>query len=60
MLWMDLKCLAALAHFNDWSYCNYYLYKITQIQSVIQYLEEKKKQTNKKQKIVLDFLVSGN
>lgn len=39
---MDLKYLTVLAHFNALVYCNHYLCKIFQIQSLVQYLEEKK------------------
>lgn len=39
---MDFKYLTVLAHFNALVYCNHYLCKIYQIQSVVQYLEGKK------------------
>lgn len=40
---MDFKYLTVLAHFNALVFCNHYLCKISQIQSVVQYPEEKKK-----------------
>lgn len=40
---MDLKYLTVLAYFNALVYCNHYLCKISQIQSLVQYLEGKKK-----------------
>lgn len=55
---MDLKYLTVLAYFNALVSCNHYLCKISQIQSVVQYLEEKKK-TNQPNSSGLFLILPG-